>query len=114
MSKISAEARKELVTAVAERYQTGVASEKGRILDEFVALTGYHRKHAICILNGNPPKLVVMPRAGHTGQRMGKPSRRSRVLSPPSPQESCNESVVLHSRPREWSLAQIPKWYFKW
>ena len=57
MSKISAEARKELVTAVAERYQAGVASEKGRILDEFVALTGYHRKHAIRILNGNPPKL---------------------------------------------------------
>ena len=57
MSKISAEARKELVTAVAERYQAGEASEKGRILDEFVALTGYHRKHAIRILNGNPPKL---------------------------------------------------------
>lgn len=57
MSRISAEARKELVTAVAERYQAGVASEKGRILDEFVALTGYHRRHAIRILSGNPPKL---------------------------------------------------------
>lgn len=43
--------------AVAERYRDGTASEKGRILDEFVALTGYHRKHAIRILNGDPPKL---------------------------------------------------------
>ena len=57
MSNISAKARKELVAAVAERYRDGTASEKGRILDEFVALTGYHRKHAIRILNGDPPKL---------------------------------------------------------
>ena len=64
MSKVGAEARKELVTAVAKRYQAGVASEKGRMLDEFVALTGYHRKHAMRILNGNPPKL-----AGRRGPR---------------------------------------------
>ena len=44
-------ARKELVAAVAERYQTGTATEKGCILDEFAALTGYHRKHAIRVLN---------------------------------------------------------------
>ena len=53
MSTISAGARQELVVAVAERYQTGTAAEKRRILDEFVALTGYHRKHAIRVLNGN-------------------------------------------------------------
>lgn len=57
MSKISAETRKELVTAVAERYQAGVASEDGRTLDEFFALTRYHRKHSIRILNGNPLKI---------------------------------------------------------
>ena len=53
MSTISAGARQELVVAVAERYQTSTAAEKRRILDEFVALTGYHRKHAIRVLNGN-------------------------------------------------------------
>lgn len=57
MSKISTEARKELVAAVAERYRDATASEKVRILDEFVALTEYHRKHAIRILSGNAPKL---------------------------------------------------------
>ena len=41
--------------AVAERYQQSPAAEKGWILDEFVALTGYHRKHAIRVLNGNAP-----------------------------------------------------------
>ena len=57
MSNISAETRKELVAAVAERCHTGSATDKGRILDEFVALTACHRKHAIRILNGNAPKL---------------------------------------------------------
>ena len=50
MSTISPAARQELVTAVAERYQRSTAAEKGWILDEFVALTGYHRKHAIRVL----------------------------------------------------------------
>jgi hypothetical protein len=35
------------VTAIRERYQGGTKDEKLRILDEFVAITGYHRKHAI-------------------------------------------------------------------
>ena len=50
MSTISPQARQELVTAVAERYRRSTAAEKGWILDEFVALTGYHRKHAIRVL----------------------------------------------------------------
>ena len=53
MSTISPVARQELVTAVAERYQQSTAAGKRRILDEFVALTGYHRKHAILVLNGH-------------------------------------------------------------
>ena len=53
MSTISPQARQELVTAVAERYQRSTPAERGRILDEFVALTGYHRKHAIRVLNGS-------------------------------------------------------------
>jgi hypothetical protein len=52
MSEISTAARQELVQAIGGRYRIGSADEKGRILDEFVALTGYHRKHAIRLLNG--------------------------------------------------------------
>jgi hypothetical protein len=39
------------VRAIAGRYRSGARLEKLRILDEFVAVTGYHRKHAIRILN---------------------------------------------------------------
>lgn len=52
MTAISAAARQELVRAIGERYRGGTADAKRRILDEFVALTGYHRKHAIRVLNG--------------------------------------------------------------
>ena len=51
--KISGETRAELVEALRERYQTGSREDKTRILEEFVAISGYHRKSAIRVLNGS-------------------------------------------------------------
>jgi len=51
MSKVSAQTRRELVHAIRERYARARKDEKRRILDEFVALTEYHRKHALRVLN---------------------------------------------------------------
>lgn len=39
--------RKQLTEAIGDRYRKGSQSEKSVILTEFVAVTGYHRKHAI-------------------------------------------------------------------
>jgi len=47
MSPPCVETRQDLMTAICERYQGGTKDNKLRILDEFVAITGYHRKHAI-------------------------------------------------------------------
>ena len=59
--------RNELVVAVAERYARSDRLERGRILDEFVAVTGHHRKHAMRLLRGG-------------GRRGDKPEqRRSRI-----------------------------------
>ena len=44
--------KRELVVQVGRRYRVASRDEKRRILDEFVALTGYHRKHALRLLNG--------------------------------------------------------------
>lgn len=52
MAKISREARAELVGAVATRYGSASKDDKTRILDEFVRITGYHRKHAVRVLRG--------------------------------------------------------------
>lgn len=50
-TKLSASARQQLVQAIGERYREGSKEDKVRILDEFVAVTGFHRKHSIRILN---------------------------------------------------------------
>jgi hypothetical protein len=46
--------RKELVAALQLRYGGATFGDRIRILDEFVALTGYHRKHAIRLLREEP------------------------------------------------------------
>jgi hypothetical protein len=46
--------RKELVAALQLRYGSATFGERIRILDEFVAMTGYHRKHAIRVLREPP------------------------------------------------------------
>jgi len=52
MRRISMATRDELVGAVSERYGRASWVERGRILDEFAAVTGLHRKHAVRLLRG--------------------------------------------------------------
>ena len=48
--QISMTTRKELIEALRARYRSTAFGDKIKILDEFVALTGYHRRHAIRVL----------------------------------------------------------------
>lgn len=58
--------RDELVVALAGRYAASDRKDRGRILDEFAAVSGLHRKHAMRLL-----------RAGQCGSRSGpRPGRR--------------------------------------
>ncbi|MES0160265.1 MULTISPECIES: hypothetical protein [unclassified Mesorhizobium] len=54
--RISMATRSELVEAIVERYRSGGRGDKRLILDEFVAVTGYHRKHAIRVLRHRASK----------------------------------------------------------
>jgi len=49
-------AKRELLKALRPRYLKASKAEKGRILDGFVAATGYHRKYAIHLLKNGPPR----------------------------------------------------------
>ena len=51
MSRISKQARQELIEAVAARYRGGSRADKTLILNEFVRVTHHHRKHALRLLN---------------------------------------------------------------
>jgi hypothetical protein len=66
MGRISMAARDELVVALAARYASSSRKERGQILDEFAAVSGLHRKHAMRLL-----------RAGRSDRRSGpRPGRR--------------------------------------
>lgn len=65
MRKVSMATRRELVEAVGERYRAADRASKGKVLDEFVAVTGLHRKHAMRILRQKAPS-----------RQMARPERR--------------------------------------
>jgi hypothetical protein len=50
MGRVSLATKAELVAATGDRYRAGIRAERTKILDAFVAVTGYHRKHAIRLL----------------------------------------------------------------
>jgi hypothetical protein len=53
-TKMTHTARAELTNAVRRRYAAATGAEKRKILDEFIAVTGYHEKSAIRALNTAP------------------------------------------------------------
>ncbi len=60
---VSAETRHDLLQAIRKRYGAGTKDERVRMLDEFVAVTGYHRKHIIRLFRTNVPMRGVNRRA---------------------------------------------------
>ena len=60
--KLSRAARRELLTALRDRYARGNKIDKGMFLNEFVALSGYNRKYATRLLGQLPaPSRVRVP-----------------------------------------------------
>ncbi len=48
---ISRMAKQEWLVTLRDRYRSSSKKEKSRILDEFIAITGHHRKHGIRLLS---------------------------------------------------------------
>jgi len=71
-NKVSTQTKEELVRVLRHRYCDSSKLEKTQILDEFIAVSGYHRKHAIRLLisktaNGNK---VSNPRGVRPSRRI--------------------------------------------
>ena len=63
---LSGSARRELIDAVRARYRSSERMAKRLILREFAALTGYHRKSAIRVLNGDAGERSTVTRHRRT------------------------------------------------
>lgn len=89
---LTMDGRRSLTDEVVRRYRAAGKREKGRILDEFVANTGYQRKYAIHLLNswgrvrwvrleGEWVRLVVgRPRTPQRRQRRQRPRRYDQAV----------------------------------
>ncbi|QOZ11804.1 hypothetical protein [Bradyrhizobium sp. CCBAU 51765] len=55
-------AKREITSALVERYRASGRLEKARILDELCAVTGWHRKHAIRALSVGGASRSAVPR----------------------------------------------------
>jgi hypothetical protein len=53
-TKMTHAARAGLADAIRRHYRSAAGNEKRRILEQFVAATGYHEKSAIRVLNSEP------------------------------------------------------------
>lgn len=60
--RMTATARAELADAIRPRYAAAAAKEKRKILEQFIAATGYHEKSAIRLLNSTPTLKVRQSR----------------------------------------------------
>ncbi|MBK6848911.1 MAG: hypothetical protein IPG96_15720 [Proteobacteria bacterium] len=60
--QIGSAGRGELLRAVADRYRQASRGERKTVLDECVAITGYHRKHAIRVLSAADSRLTRVRR----------------------------------------------------
>ena len=66
---ISMGARREVLSAVAERYRSAGRVEKGRVLDALCRTTGWHRKHAVRALQRCVADRAVETRAPRERKR---------------------------------------------
>ena len=63
-TKISKPTRRELLDALRERYRIASKIEKTKILNEFVDISGCHRKYAIYLLTDRDPVVPAAPKPG--------------------------------------------------
>ena len=71
-------AKQELLVTLRERYRSSTKKDKGRILDEFIAITGHHRKHGIRLL-GQIDEDEAVPHQAR-GQRIYDEAVREAVI----------------------------------
>jgi hypothetical protein len=97
---MSGPSKHEYLRAIYERYHRASPEQKRRILDEFTATCGYHRKYAIRLLNA---PLKVPP----TGKRPGRPAR----YHTPAVRAFLEQLAVASNRACSKRLAaMIPLW----
>jgi hypothetical protein len=85
--RVQRQRKRDYLAQMQVRYLKATKREKGTLLDEVVAVTGYHRRHAVRVLRHRrfpDPKLATVQGAPAKVARCngGRPPGRPRVYSP--------------------------------
>lgn len=105
--------RTELVAALKERYEASSKAERSVILNEFVAVTGYHRKHAIRLLTAVAKRPSEQPR--RTTRRYDGQVREALIVLWEASDRICSKRlkplvpVLLPALERHGQLGVCPK-----
>ena len=91
---ISTQTKTELLDALRQRYQQASRPDKAKILDEFVALAGCHRKHAIRLLRRAQG---VAPQASPVAQRVYDEAQAKLALLAPKGARTVARAPTTHS-----------------
>src|ERR1700722_15145043 len=85
MRRVSMATRDELIAVAGERYRRSGRRERGQILDEFTALTGFHRKHAMRLLSVEREKRSQWRSSGASDLRRGSARDAHRIMGDVGP-----------------------------
>jgi hypothetical protein len=92
-ASMSLKARRELLNSIRERYSLAAKQTKTKILDEFMASTGYGRKHAVALLNSAKDK-TQNPRGKGRQREYGEDVRQILVQLWRVANEICSKRLI--------------------
>jgi hypothetical protein len=96
-SKISKGTQHELIQALRERYTGASKDKKTKILDEFIDISGGHRKYAICLLSRDESIVPVIPKPSALSQVSLGVGRFSELEDTAWHKEVCHGKEVYRS-----------------
>jgi hypothetical protein len=95
--------RRAVTAQLASRYRKSSKKEKGKILEEFIALTGYHRKYAIWLLCSWGRKRYYRIDGQLVEAIVGRPKRRKR-----RPRSRTYDEEVFKTLRKVWYIFDCP------
>lgn len=90
---MSQHSRRELLAVVEPRYRAAQGTDRKRILDEFVASSGYHRKYALQLLN-HPPEALPARKKRHRTHQYSLPVQRALITCWRATNGICSKRLV--------------------
>ena len=90
---MSQPSRRELLAVVVPRYRVAQRTDRKRILDEFVASSGYHRKYALHLLN-HPPKPPPPHKRRHRTHQYSVAAQRALIACWHATNGICSKRLV--------------------